>query len=190
MKENTISSDHSSLWKLVGKTIATNPAGVENLLRQHNLLVNQKADSDTLVNGIMNGLNVNNARFKNDLTELLSGKDEYDNFINAIAGAVSSVANVVGGAQKNKAIKLQAKATREQAKSQTLQSLLAYKAQQEQNKMEKQKLDQGLKKSSKESQLKTWLLIGGVAVALVIVGLVVRQQANKTALNQIIEPIK
>lgn len=193
MKENNI--DHSSLWKLLGKTIASNPASVEQLLKRHNLLDSKQSSSQALVAGVMNGLARKDTRFQNDLTSLLSAESGYDNFIGAIAGAVGAVANVVGGAQKNKAIKLQAKATREQAKSQTFQSILAYKAQQEQNKMGKLKLDQAKnsvvkKTAAKDSKIKTWLLIGGVATALIVIGLVVHQRVSKAAINQVTLPIK
>jgi hypothetical protein len=162
---NQISPQAKSALTLVGKAIAERPLELRRLLARYRIIVGNGKEDQTLAEAVLYGLQLGDRNFQQELSAMLSGSE--DNFVGAIAGAVGSIANVVGGAQQSKAMK-------EQTRNESLATILAYKAQQDQNKLNQARLrlDQQKKRPenppSKSSQTETLLIAGGVIVALLI----------------------
>ena len=172
---------HSQLWKSVGKAIAKSPGDVAQLLTKHNIFLKKKDDAKELLEGILSGLERNSKSFNIALANLLEREDQ---FIGAIAGAIGQVAGAIGSGQQKKAMK-------EQARAQTFSSLLAYKAQQDANHIEGLKLLQKQNTKPPKRELdKTLVIIIGVAIALVVVGLVYYQRSQPKVIQTITQPLK
>jgi hypothetical protein len=174
------------LWKLVGKAIVERPDLVFRFLQKHGIRVSKKDDSAHLTDGVIFGLQRNDKTFNHELTKLLSSFEKENQFIGAIAQAVGAVAGAVGSGQQKRAAKASAKAMKEQARAQTLSSVLALKAQQDANRLEELKLRQ----KSKGLDNKTLSIIIGVVVALLIIGLVYYQKTSLPKTVPITQPIK
>lgn len=86
--------------------------------------------------------------------------------VSAIAGAIGSVANIFGNHQNRKTLKMQ-------ARSKTLQSMLAYKTQQEQQTAAKQAANQ-----TQHNQEKLFKM-AGIAAALGVIGWLAIRQTKK-----------
>jgi hypothetical protein len=170
-----ILEQHSELWKLLGKAIVKRPREIIQLLNRHRIFIRMRDDHKELVDGILQGLERNDKVFNQELSRLLSFLEE-DQFIGAIAQAVGAVAGAVGSGQQKKSARASANAMQEQARAQTLSSVLAYKAQQDANRLEELKLRQNGKTKQKGIESKTLVIIIGVAVALVIFGMVYFQR--------------
>lgn len=87
--------------------------------------------------------------------------------VSAIAGAVGSIANLFGNKQRQKILK-------DQARSQTLQTMLAYKAQKEAETASRQAAQ--VSRAKQEQLIK---LVGGIAVVGVVGWLLLRQLAKQ-----------
>lgn len=176
---NVLSQRSSQVFGLVGKAIAQRPKKIRELLDKHSIPIRQGNDAQALVDGVLFALERKGKEFQNDLSSLLETEDH---FLGAIAGAVGAVAGVVKGNQEAKAMKAQAKA-------QTLSAIFAYKAQQDQNRLEELKLrtqsqnqisqkNEPVKKSGTQTN-KTILIVIGVAVALILLVLVIYQSKKQ-----------
>lgn len=165
---------------LLGVVIADHPEKVRKLLRDFGIETREKPTSRELTAKVLYGIEKKGEKFKLELAKVIAGKlpkpDNYDSFsaedaagmmdganvtvgsdpVSAIAGAISTIGSLFGNAQKKKLMK-------QQASSQTLSTMLAYKAQQEQ--IAAQQAAQAKAHASKMAWLK------GVGI-LVVVGLV------------------
>jgi len=134
---------------LLGIAISNEPLRIKRLLENYGIQVKAQPTPQELINKTLFLIEQNNKAFNYDLAELLTRQvipDNYDGFnaqdvagatdganvtvgsdpVSAIAGAIGSIASIFGNVQQKKMLK-------EQAKSQTMSSILAYKAQQEQS---------------------------------------------------------
>lgn len=179
----------SELWKLLGKAIAKKPLEVIHLLNKHRISLRKKDDDKELVNGILQGLQRNDHVFNQELSRLLSSIEE-DQFIGAIAGAVGQVAGAIGSGQQKKSARATANAMQEQARAQTLSSILAYKAQQDASRIEELKLRQKVQAKQQGIESKTLVIIIGVVIAVIIIGLVYHQRNLSTkTIHPVTQPI-
>lgn len=176
---NVKAGGYSGLWKLVGKAIATKPGQVRILLNKHGIKVGQGQDHQVLMDGILLGLGSANQSFQTDISSLLSDISQEDHFIQAIAAAVGAVAGAIGSGQQKKAAKEQANAIKADAKAKTLSSILAYKAQQDQTRVQAT-IQQGQIKAQREQteskRTQTIVIVAGIAVALIVIVLFISQK--------------
>ncbi|MBL6444673.1 hypothetical protein JMN32_00025 [Fulvivirga sp. 29W222] len=134
-----------TVFSLLGIVLANEPLQVKGLLKKYGYMVSEPANYKSLTDAVIAAMASNNKAFAYDLARLIArqvvpdGFDGFDNFgtaggggvtvgtdpISAIAGAIGSVANLFGNAQQKKMMK-------KQAGAQTMNTLFAYKAQQEQ----------------------------------------------------------
>lgn len=135
-----------TVFSLLGVVLANEPLQLKGLLKKYGYTVSEPASYKTLTDAVIEAMATNNKSFAYDLARLIArqvvpdGVDGFDNFgeaaggggvtvgtdpISAIAGAIGSVANLFGNAQKKKMMK-------KQAGAQTMNTIFAYKAQQEQ----------------------------------------------------------
>jgi hypothetical protein len=178
-----LSKQSSQVFDLVGKAIATQPVKVRALLDKHSIPIRQGNDAQALVDGVLFALERKGKEFQNDLSNLLQAEDH---FLGAIAGAVGAVAGAVKGRQEAKAMKAQAKA-------QTMSAIFAYKAQQDQTRLEELKLRAQAQNQPKVNNTqekkkdllnnKTILIVAGVAVAIVIIILAVLKKQAQPAIS-------
>ena len=175
---------------LLAVAIADRPQAVARLLRKHGYAVGRMLTGKALVDQILHAITHAGPRFHHALAQLLAeihapdkNETQEDSFdlgallspagggqntgnggitvgadpVSAIAGAVGSVANLFGNKQRQQL-------AQQQARSQTLQTMLAYKAQQEAQavgQVEAQQ-QQARLQARRETTLK---IAGGVAVA-------------------------
>jgi hypothetical protein len=167
---NNISPQAKSIFSLIGRAIAERPLSIRKLLARHKIIVRNGKEDQTLAEALLYGLQLGDKNFQRDLTNLLSQEDQ---FVGQIAGAVGSIASAIGSGAQNKVLK-------EQARNESLATILAYKAQQDQIKLEQAKLQQGQGQTRQRkntpvdnqttfSQNETIMIVAGVIVVLVLI---------------------
>ncbi|UII32185.1 hypothetical protein LVD17_28270 [Fulvivirga ulvae] len=134
-----------TVFSLLGIALANEPLQLKGLLKKYGFTVREPSTYQTLTDAVIAAMAKNNKAFAFDLARLIArqvvpeGVDGFDSFgaaggggvtvgtdpISAIAGAIGSVANLFGNAQQKKMMK-------KQAGAQTMNTLFAFKAQQEQ----------------------------------------------------------
>ncbi|MCB9448685.1 MAG: hypothetical protein H6585_10110 [Flavobacteriales bacterium] len=179
----TFSTKDKTTLALIGVLIAESPEKVKRFLNAYGIQTSEKPKPDELSNKILYAIGKNSKQFNYELARLITrqvipidGQDSFDfsafngdegggpnvtvgvDPVSAIAGAVGSIASLFGNAQKKKMAK-------DQARSMTLQSLFAYKQQQEQAKASAQ---QG------NRQMMLVKVIGGMALLALLGWLVFR----------------
>lgn len=175
---------------LLGVVIADHPEKVRKLLRDFGIETREKPTSRELTAKVFYGIEKQGKRFSVELAKVIADKlpkpVNYDSFnaedaagaveganitvgsdpVSAIAGAIGSIASIFGNAQKKKLMK-------QQASSQTLSTMLAYKAQQEQiaaNKIAQEKA---------HANKMAWLKGVGILVVAGLVGWGLVKMANQ-----------
>ncbi len=147
-EENTqaLNQQSKAALSLIGVAVAKNPKPYKMLLDRYGIQV-PTSDKISLANGLVEGLALQSKAFNRELTELLSkmvesetaynpDEDEY-HYVQAIAGAIAgisgAVGSIVGGKNKQKMAK-------EEARREMLNNMLAMKAQEQQAAAEERKL--------------------------------------------------
>lgn len=168
---------------LIGMYLAQKPEAVKELLSDYGVSMSEPALQNELVSKLIWAIGQNNKRFNYELSKLIiaeatkDNSNSYDHFdfgalfgkkgendtgggiqigadpISAVAGALGSVANLIGAKGKRKEAE-------KQARMQTLQGMMALKATQEQNKPKSQQW---------KIVIALIAVIGMVAVAFLIV---------------------
>lgn len=168
---------------LIGMYLAQKPEAVKKLLSDYGVSMSEPALQNELVSKLIWAIGQNNKRFNYELSKLIiaeatkDNSNSYDHFdfgallgkkgendtgggiqigadpISAVAGALGSVANLIGAKGKRKEAE-------KQARMQTLQGMMALKATQEQNKPKSQQW---------KIVIALIAVIGMVAVAFLIV---------------------
>ncbi len=176
-EENTqvLNQQSKAALSLIGVAVAKNPKPYKMLLDRYGIQV-PTSDKISLANGLVEGLALQNKTFNRELTELLSNmvesetaynpdEDEY-HYVQAIAGAIAgisgAVGSIVGGKNKQKMAK-------EEARREMLNNMLAMKAQEQQAAAEERKL------AGKKS---LYLIIGVLGLLGIISFFYFRQRKN------------
>ncbi|MDN5201231.1 hypothetical protein QQ008_07655 [Fulvivirgaceae bacterium BMA10] len=168
-----------SLLDLLAIYIADHPGMTRQLLLKYDIPISKNSNGKDLTNKVFIAIEKAGKHFHNELAKRLYAKikpkEQEDSFdfrslqgggtsggnggvtigadpVSAIAGAVGSIANLFGNKQRKKIMK-------DQARSQTLQTMLAYKAQKEAQVAYKQAAK--VSQVNKEKLLK---MVGGTAV--------------------------
>ncbi|MFY0689159.1 MAG: hypothetical protein JXQ90_18460 [Cyclobacteriaceae bacterium] len=165
-----------SFFELLGVFIVDYPDRVVRLLNKHAIPVSPKASGQEMIGKLINAFEVGNKAFQTDLSKMLESEvaEPNDSFVGAIAGAVGSVAGVFGAKQQAKAARAQSGALKDQARQQTLQAMLAYKASKE--------TQQAMDAQSGKAQLhqEKMLKLAGAGIAIAIVGWYLISQQTKS----------
>jgi len=154
---------------LLGVVIADHPEKVRKLLRDFGIETREKPTGRELTHKVLYAIDKKGSRFHLELAQLIADKlpsqgktnssgkqSQEDSFAGAIAGAVGAIATTIGSISGKKQ-------KQREASQQTLSTMLAYKAQQEQ--LAAQQASQAQAHANKMAWLK------GVGI-LVVVGLV------------------
>jgi len=193
----------TNLLALLGQHIATRPSEIKNLLKRYQVSISKNSDGQALMNHLFLAIETQGKSFHHALAQLLHKKWEpkEDAFnmgallgkggaaaasaapaqnsgitvgsdpVSAIAGAIGSVANIFGNHQNRKTLKMQ-------ARSKTLQSMMNYKTQKEQ-----QVASKAASVNAQLTQEKT-IKMAGIAAAIGILGwLMIRQTRKNTPLS-------
>ena len=115
---------------MLGRLLVKKPREVQSLLQEHGSGLSSNPSEAQLAKALMDGISSGNTQFHFWLSKLLIG--DYDSFnpgnvnvgtdpVSAIAGALGSIANVIGNAQQKKQRK-------QDAQNEMLRNILAYKA--------------------------------------------------------------
>ena len=123
------------MLSLLGVAVAQNPVKYKNLLERYRINV-PHADKVSLTNGILHGLSMQSEKFNKELTVHLSDMVEStylpegneDNYVEAIAGAITGISGAVGSIVNGKN---QQKMAREQARREMLNNMMMIKADQQ-----------------------------------------------------------
>jgi len=181
-EENTqaLNQQSKAALSLIGVAVAKNPKPYKMLLDRYGIQV-PTSDKISLANGLVEGLALQNKAFNRELTELLSkmvesetaynpDEDEY-HYVQAIAGAIAgisgAVGSIVGGKNKQKMAK-------EEARREMLNNMLAMKAQEQQAAAEERKF------AGKKS---LYLIIGVLGLLGIISFFYFRQRKNSINVN-------
>ena len=176
--ESHLTAKMKTIFDLLGVAIANDPLAIKSLLQKFGITTAEKPSAKELTDKVMAAIEKGNQKFAVALAKLLAGQvipEGFDHFaglgggdmggggitvgsdpISAIAGAIGSVANLFGNAQKKKLMK-------QQASSQTMSTLLAYKAQKE-----KEVADAAAASQAQAKQMAMIKTIGLLAIATLV----------------------
>ena len=170
-KPESFSSEAITVLNLLGVVIADHPDKVNRLLAKYQIKVDQPSNPKEITSKVLHAIEQDNKRFNQDIAKLIMAKvdDDFDSFtdpISAVTGAVGSIANIFGNKQQQKMMK-------EQARSQTLSAMLAYRSRQAE--MAAASKAQEQKHTNKMAMIKT---VGVIAI-LALIGLLFFRQMQK-----------
>lgn len=178
---NRLDEQSKSTLALLGVAISSNPKLFKKLLDKYGIQV-PTSDKISLANGIIEGLAQQSKFFNQELSILISQvmqeeasftADDESNYVQAIAGAIAgisgAVGNIVGGRNKQKLAK-------EEARREMLNNMIAMKAQEQQAVSDQKKM---------ESKKQLYLILGGLALVTTLGFFYFRHQQNglKTNIN-------
>jgi len=128
---------------LIGVLIAESPGKIRKFLSKYGIKTSDQPTSEELTTKVIHALSKNSRKFNNELSTLIEKQivpadnydffdfssihvkdDLYDNYVAAIAGAVGGLAQAFSGIGKGKRAK-------EQARTESMKTIMAWKAQQE-----------------------------------------------------------
>jgi len=190
---------------LIGEAIASKPKKIRKILEKHKIKYPDKKSEKKTISAVLFAIKTKGKLFHKDLARILAedkifSSDE-DSFnlqsllggtnetpagsgitvgadpVSAIAGAVGSIANVVGNSQKKKILE-------KQARSQMFSSLLSFKQSQRQQSADQLLLNSQLQSDLRKKQLNAInnqkLMIGaGVVLFIGLVGLLSYKKQNQ-----------
>lgn len=196
---------HASLLDVLAKYIAEKPIEIRAFLKQHQIKISENSNGKETMNQLFFAIEKKGKKFHRALAQLLysplepSANEDTFNMgsllgkgseaasaapapnsgitvgsdpVSAIAGAIGSVANIFGNHQNRKTLKMQ-------ARSKTLQSMLAYKSQKEQQVASKEAASH-----AQLNQEKIFKMVGIAATIGIIGWLIIHHTRKKhTSLN-------
>ncbi|AJR04870.1 hypothetical protein [Siansivirga zeaxanthinifaciens] len=176
---NRLDERSKSTLALLGVAISSNPKLFKQLLDKYGIQV-PTSDKISLANGIIEGLAQQSKSFNQELSILISQvmqeeasftADDESNYVQAIAGAIAgisgAVGNIVGGRNKQKLAK-------EEARREMLNNMIAMKAQEQQAVSDQKKM---------ESKKQLYLVVGGLALVATLGFFYFRHQQNSLKTN-------
>lgn len=162
------------LLDLLARYIVDHPARIINLLNTYGIKTKKSSNGKVITNHVFIAIEKKGKSFHRDLARLLEQKaleeTQEDSFAAALAGTIGSVANLFGEKGRRKTAQVQ-------ARSQTLQTMLAYKAQKEQQEAAIEMAREAATRS--QANQERLLKMAGTTVAIAIAGWFFLKQLGK-----------
>ena len=179
-KSVQLSKEQKTVFRLLGVVIADNPDSIKRLLLKHGVQFPKSATKSQLVDAAIYGIEQKNENFNLDLAAIFAKQvipddndnyhrdieeldAEYDNFIEAITGALSSVSGVASSLINRKQLK-------NEARTESRKSLLQFQAQKDQL---------AAQQKAAINKAKIIKIVGGIAVLALFGGIILWQRKKK-----------
>jgi len=166
-----------NLLTLIGVLLARHPTSFADFMRRESPALAEKPTTYEMVSVLTQSLLQGGDGFSNRLARFLSSllpNEEATNYtgsdpLSAVAGAVSSISDIFGQAQRNKQFQMQ-------ARQQTMDGVLAYRQYQQQLQQQKQQhLDN---QNKRNGIIRLSALLGGLSLASLLIWLILKPSSK------------